>query len=333
MTTSDATVFERAAGMGINYFDTARSYQNGNNERMVGAALKSRRDKIYIASKSTGKTRAEALKDLETSLRELQTDHLDVWFLHSRSTPEELPDELLDLQDEMQKAGKIRFRGVSFHFNMPQMLEHLVKRGRTDVALAAYNFTMKPDVSAAIETARKAGLGVVAMKALGGSFSRIERGDRLYGVDPAALTKTLKQPGAILSAIKYAIKNRGVDTAIVCMSDFDQLDENLRAMAEPFGEADRKLLAAQLVAIAPIYCRMCGHCGGACPKGVPVPDVLRVLTYADGYREFPMARERYLELPEIARAGLCRDCAVCSHDCPNGIQVKDRVLRAQQLLA
>src|SRR5512143_1269281 len=52
MITSDPTVIQRAADYGVNYFDTARGYQSGNNERMVGAALKGRRDKVYIATKS-----------------------------------------------------------------------------------------------------------------------------------------------------------------------------------------------------------------------------------------------------------------------------------------
>src|SRR5512136_818406 len=68
MTTSDPAVIERAADIGINYFDTARAYQGGNNERMVGAALKAKRRQVIISSKTQGKTREEALADLETSL-------------------------------------------------------------------------------------------------------------------------------------------------------------------------------------------------------------------------------------------------------------------------
>ena len=251
MTTSDATVIERAAGMGINYFDTARSYQNGNNERMVGAALKGKRDTVFISSKTPAKTGKEALADLDTSLSELQTDHLDVWFLHNRNTPEEVTDELLEAQATAKKAGKIRFAGVSAHFNMPEMLQHLVQRGKTDVALMSYNFTMKPDVTSAIQAARKAGMGVVAMKVLAGGYARIQRGDRLYGKNPEGLTSTLKQEGAMLSALKWALKNESVDTAIVCMTDTDQLDENYRAMSEPFSSKDNGILAAQMAALGP----------------------------------------------------------------------------------
>ncbi len=68
MTTSDPSVIRRAADLGINLFDTARVYQNGNNERMVGAALKDVRRNVILTSKSTGRTRAELLADLDRSL-------------------------------------------------------------------------------------------------------------------------------------------------------------------------------------------------------------------------------------------------------------------------
>ncbi len=333
MTTSDPAVIERAADSGINHFDTARSYQGGNNERMVGNALKTKRKQIILSSKSPAKTKQQALDDLDTSLRELQTDYLDIWYLHNRNTPDEVPDELLDAQDAAKKAGKICFAGVSTHLNMADMLAHLVKRGRTDVVLTTYNFTMKPEMTSAIETARRAGVGIIAMKALAGGLSRIQRGDRLYGVNPDALTTTLKKEGAMLAAIKWVLKNKSVDTAIVCMTDFDQLDENLRAMSQPYSGSDEKLLATQLAYIRPLYCSMCGECGGVCDKGAPVTDTLRILTYAEGYRDFALARERFLELAAEARAVSCRDCASCSVNCPNGVDVRGRLMRAQELLA
>jgi predicted aldo/keto reductase-like oxidoreductase len=124
-----------------------------------------------------------------------------------------------------------------------------------------------------------------------------------------------------------------VDTAIVCMAKNDQLDQNMRAMSEPYTDKDEKLLATQLAFIAPLYCRMCGACGGTCARGIPIPDVLRFLTYAEGYRQFPMARERFLELPERIRGIRCEICSSCSVACPNGVQVRNRVSRAQELFA
>jgi predicted aldo/keto reductase-like oxidoreductase len=117
------------------------------------------------------------------------------------------------------------------------------------------------------------------------------------------------------------------------MTDHDQLQENLRAMSEPYTEHDETLLSEQLALIGPIYCRMCGTCNGVCVKGVPVPDMLRFLTYVEGYGQFAMARERFLELPDHVRSIRCADCAACSVDCPNGVRVRERVGRAQELFA
>ena len=344
MTTSDPSVIERAADIGIIHFDTARGYQNGNNERMLGAAIKGKRQQIVLSSKSMARTRQEAENELNTSLRELGTDYLDIWYLHNRNTPEEVTDDLLDLQRAAKQAGKIRFAGVSTHFNMDRMLGHLVKRGQTDVVLTTYNFAMKniatndrqarqSDLTTAIENARKAGMGIVVMKTMAGGVERVGRGDRLYGADPQTLRKTLGAKGGALAAIKWALKNQSVDTAIVCMTDHDQLDENLRAMAEPYTGRDEQILQSLLAYIGPMYCRMCGSCNGVCDKGVPVPDMLRFLTYAEGYGQFAMAREHFLKLPEHVRAIRCSDCGSCSVGCPNGVQVRDRVMRAQELFA
>ena len=344
MTASDQSVIERAADIGILHFDTARGYQAGNNERMVGAALKGKRKQAIVSSKSIGKTRQEALDHLDTSLRELGTDYLDIWYLHNKSAPAEVTDDLLEAQRIAKKAGKIRFAGVSTHYNMDQMLAHLVKLGQTDVVLTTYNFAMKnvaldgqparvADMTAAIQAARKAGMGIVAMKVLAGGLSRVTRGDRLYGAAQGAVAKTFNQEGAPLAAIKWALKNESLDTAIVCMTDHEQLDENLRAMAEPYTDKDEQLLKQQLAYISPMYCRMCGACGGVCDKGVPAPDVLRFLTYSEGYGQFALAREKFLELPAQVRDIRCRDCGSCSIHCPHGVQVRDRVLRAQELFA
>ena len=344
MTASDQSVIARAADLGIIHFDTARGYQSGNNERMLGGAVKGKRKQLVISSKSIGKTRQEALADLDTSLRELGTDYLDIWYLHNRSTPAEVTDDLLEAQRSAKKAGKIRFAGVSTHYNMDQMLAYLVKLGQTDVVLTTYNFAMRnvaldgqparaADMTAAIQTARKAGMGIVAMKTLAGGLSRVSRGDRLYGAAQDAVKKTFSQEGAPLAAIKWALKNQSLDTAIVCMTDHEQLDENLRAMAEPYTDKDEQILNQLLAYISPMYCRMCGVCGGVCDKGVPVPDMLRFLTYVEGYGQFALAREKFLELPARVRDIRCSDCGSCSVHCPNGVQVRDRVLHAQELFA
>src|ERR1051326_7887691 len=93
MITSDGSVIERAADLGINYFDTARGYQGGNNERLVGAALKSRRKSVIISTKTHAGNKEAALADLETSLKELGTDYVDIWYLHAKSSAAEITDD------------------------------------------------------------------------------------------------------------------------------------------------------------------------------------------------------------------------------------------------
>jgi len=345
MTNSEPSVIARAADLGINLFDTARAYQNGHNERLVGLALKERRKQVIISSKSGARTRTQALADLEISLSELGTDYLDIWYLHVKNEPSEVTDELLEAQRAAKKDGKIRFSGVSTHFNMDRMLPYLAELGQTDVALTTYNFSMRSvagdrntdtqaprtDMTGVIRKARQSGLGIIVMKTMSGGVTRVGRGDRLYGADPQLLSQHLAREGVPVAAIKWALKNEYVDAAIVCMTNHEQLDQNLRAMAEPFTQKDEDLLKVQLAAISSTYCRMCGSCGGVCEKGVPVPDVLRFLTYAEGYAQFSMARQQFQTLPDRVRAVRCDRCPTCSVRCPNGVKVRERLTLAQEI--
>jgi predicted aldo/keto reductase-like oxidoreductase len=333
MLASDPMVLERALDLGINYFDTARVYQGGNNERMVGAALKGRRDQVVLASKARTSTREGVLEELETSLQELGTDYLDVWFLHNKNDPEEISNELLEAQEVAKRDGKIRFAGISFHFNMDSMLPYVVGLGKADVALLSYNFTLGPEVGTAIEQARAKGMGIIGMKVMAGGYARIQRGDRLYGQDPGALTARLRKPSAMLAALKWTLRNRSVDTAIIGITDFAELEEDMRAMCEPYSDRDEALLSAQLERIRPDYCRACGRCGGTCDQGVDIAGNLRYLMYAEGYGQFSLGREQYLAQAPSQRPGACTECRSCTVTCPNGVTVRDNLIRAQNLFA
>ncbi len=325
MITSDASVIARAVDLGINYVDTARSYQGGNNERMVGAAIKSKRNSLVLSSKFKGGPKADCLNNLETSLKELGTDHLDIWYLHAKSTPADISEEFLEAAETAKKQGKIRFAGISTHAGQPELVPAVIKNGRFDMLLTSYNFTMDPGMDAIIKSAKQAGMGVVAMKVMAGGFRRMKPGEKGY--------EAMKRPGGLLAALKWVLRNPDVDTTIPSMTDMEQLDENMKAMSSSFNDEDRKLLAQQLEYIRPLYCRTCGACSGKCPKGLPVSDMLRILSYADGYGQFPLARERFQELPEEVAHVRCRECSTCAIQCPNGVRVAERLIRAQELLA
>jgi aryl-alcohol dehydrogenase-like predicted oxidoreductase len=322
MITSDQSVIERAADLGVNLFDTARGYQGGNNERLVGAALKGRRDKVYISTKTGGGTKAAALEHLEESLRQLGTDHVDIWYLHGKRAAADLKDELLDAQRTAKEQGKARFVGVSCHSGHAEVVPAVIEK-KQDVMLVTYNFTMGDRNDALMKSLHDAGVGVVAMKVMAGG----------RGPEAVATREKLAAKGGMLSALKWVLKHPFVHTTIPSTTDMAQLDENLRAMAEPWTKEDEQRLVARLERIRPDYCSMCGRCEGVCPKGLPVADVLRYLTYAEGYGQFALGREHFLALPEAQRDVRCGDCAECAVRCPHGVQVARRLARAQAVFA
>ncbi|RPJ53757.1 MAG: hypothetical protein EHM23_30325 [Acidobacteria bacterium] len=326
MITSDQSVIEKAADLGITYFDSARRYQGGNNEKMVGAALKTKRKQIVLSSKTPSGTKQEALDDLDESLKQLDTDYLDIWYLHGRSTAADISDGFLEAQSIAKKAGKIRFAGVSTHSGHAAVIPAMIdKKADLDVVLMSYNFSMDASMEQLVESAAKAGLGVVAMKVMAGGFRRVRSGDKLYD--------TLHREGAMLAALKWVLKNKNVHTTIPSITDMDQLDENMRAMSSDFDEKDKQILAGQLDLIRPLYCRSCGQCSGVCPKGLPVSDILRYLSYAEGYGQFRLAREEYLQLPKQVQRERCSLCPQCTIQCPNGVRVPERLALAQEMLA
>ena len=78
---------------------------------------------------------------------------------------------------------------------------------------------------------------------------------------------------------------------------------------------------------------MCYGCEGQCAKGLPVTDMLRYVTYADGYGEYALGREHFLQLPAALQSVKCGDCSACSVQCKNGVDVVRRLSRAQELFA
>jgi aryl-alcohol dehydrogenase-like predicted oxidoreductase len=323
--TSDPAVLDQAFEAGVNYFDTARGYQNGANERMVGAALRKHRKNLVLSTKSRGRTKPEMLADLDTSLKELGTDCVDIWYMHDRSTPGSAPDECFEAQEEAVKAGKARFRGISLHGGFKEMTAFMTGKGRTDVVMTSYNFTMDPEMDALVDQLAAAGIGVVAMKVMAGGFRTNKPGSPMH--------ERLSRQGAPAAALKWAVRRPSIHTSVPGMVDLDQFDENFRAVATGWKPEDARVLAAHLKAIGPLYCRMCGRCAGQCPRGLPVSDIIRYVSYAEGYGQYELGLRSYLELPEELRGVRCSDCSRCAIQCPNGVRVAQRAGRAQELFA
>jgi uncharacterized protein len=166
---------------------------------------------------------------------------------------------------------------------------------------------------------------VVAMKVMAGGLRSVKPGQKGYDA--------LHRDGALPAALRWVLKNPHISNAIPSITDNEQLDENVKQMSAPFSSSDQQLLAAHLEEIRPLYCRMCGRCTGQCPQGMPVADVLRFLTYAQGYGQFHLGRDNFRSLPPEIRDVRCKDCETCAIQCPNGVQVADRLRTAQELFA
>jgi predicted aldo/keto reductase-like oxidoreductase len=334
--TPDPAVVSRAVDLGVNFFDTANDYAAGNSERLLAQGLKGIRDKVIIVSKTPAQTKTQATTDLDDSLKNLQTDHVDVWLLHAKDTPQQVSDELLETFETAKKQGKIRFYGFSTH-DINQMADHAIK-SKVDVVLFSYNFTMGASKDAAIKKLHDAGIGTAAIKAMaatGGAmptfgFGRGGAGGGGRAAAAPARPARIQNP---LPALKWVLKNPDLTAVFPGIRDNDMLDMNLKALTEKYTAEDDKVLTARNEEVRPYYCRMCFQCAGQCPKGVAVPDQLRILAYADFYNDFPFARTSFLKLSEEARAVRCSDCSTCAVKCPNGVRVPERLIRAQEMLA
>ncbi len=322
MLTPEPEVLRVAFDNGVNYVDTARRYMGGKNEEIVGQALKGRRDKVYVATKTqpTSSSREDIFKDVEASLNKLGTDYIDVIQLHNLDGKErifiaETREALLKLKEQ----GKVRFVGVTTHKNEAVVLNALVDDEDRffDTALVAYNFKSGKEVVAAIERAATAGIGIIAMKTQQGGYA----------------TSALGNISPHQAALKWALQNQFVATAIPGMKDMAQLREDIAVMGMRFTARDERILKRYNAAIASYYCGFCGKCESTCPRGVEISTINRSLMYAEGYKSGELALTTYREIPLSASAAVCADCQACAAQCVNGLDIAAKMERARIILA
>jgi uncharacterized protein len=313
-------VVARAIEMGVNYFDTSRDY--GDSEEIFSKVIKGKRDKIHIATKTGSRKKPEMLGHLETSLKMLGTDYIDIWHMHALDTPP--PDEALEAMVEGKKSGKARFIGFSCH-DPNKMADFSIKSKIFDVMQTTYSFPIGGRYrEAAVKKLQDAGIGVIAMKVAVGLT-----GLNLKGFDnPPA-----RKGEGPLAGIKWVLANPAIGTTVPFMQTIPELEMNFRAMSEPYTPADEKLLYVMNEQIRPSYCRMCYECDGKCPQGMPVTDVLRFLAYNDFAGNYHQALANFRGLAKEVRDIRCSDCSECAIKCPNGVHVQARLMRAQDLLA
>lgn len=330
MNTDNPQLVRAALDAGVVHLDTAQGYQRGTNEAMIGGILKGRpRDSFVIATKAsmpkdaaTGTYGPDATeeaytKKIDTSLKNLGLDHVDIYYHHGTfSRGATLHEPILTALEKAKKAGKARFVGVTTHRNEPEVLRAAVEAKLYDVVLTAYNFRQKhgAEVKAAIGEAAGAGLGVVAMKTIGGnSWGAYHGGAQL---DARA-------------AFKWALQDPNVHTIITGFTTFDQMTLDLSILKDlSLSAAERAQL--QILSQTPgLYCQGCATCVGQCTAGLPIPEMMRAYMYAYGHRNLVAAQDLLFSLPVSAAA--CEDCTGCPVACTNGWNVRDKIGRIVRL--
>ena len=307
MNCSDPAVVRRAFDLGINFFDTAHAYMGGRNEEMVGKVFRGKRDKVLIQTKFRfNATEKENRQSVETSLRRLQTDHVDVLLAHSLKKPDEVSNPaLIEFLQAMKKEGKARFTGFSSHTDMAPLLREAAKSKLHDVALVSYNFTHANELREAVASAAKSGIGIVAMKTQAGGYKKEDMG----GLNPHQ------------AALKYVLMDQHVANAVPGVTTIEQIEECAAVMGTVLSRTDEDALNRYQSHLQGRICTMCGGCIGECPYGVAHGDLLRAVMYYEGYRNEKLAAGVLRTGEARQNIKQCIECTSCSVTCCRGVDI------------
>ena len=333
MNMRDSELVHAAIDRGLNYIDTAHTYMNGQNEEVVGRVMKTKRERVFLTTKVGLRTTMDQVpRQIELSLKRLQTDHVDLLLLHhGGDTPELVLDEdHMKVLDEARRKGQTRFVGYSTHTSDPKVYKATIACKFYNAVLLCYNYASLPSLTVSIEQVRKSGIAVIAMKNLLNFNTNPRKPLDDIRADKKG-TETYAQ-----ALFKWVLSNRYVDTTIAGITAFEHLTENLAVMGKKMTLNDHRLLRRFSERVRGTRCLSlagCTGCEGQCPKGVPVCELNRCLGYAYGYGDIRLARENYHQLPREARVDRCGDCDECVVRCVNGIDLNKTIQRARELFA
>ncbi len=328
-------LLHRAFKDGVDYLDTALVYEDGQSHKTIAPfiAQVSDRRKLWITSKGPGKADADPVKayekELDTCLSQLQTDYLDLYFMHAVDDPKHLGKEFIAMGERLRKSGKTRFFGLSCHGKeMVEVLSAAAAAGGIDAIMFRYHFAKYGDLALnkAIDACHKAGIGLIAMKTQDSVPQDQEDVARFESKDftlPQAKLKAVWADGRIAAAVSH-------------MDNTTKLAENVAAAKSPvqLSMADFQQLQRLAAARAAYACQGCSHvCEAHLEGGTRVADTLRFLMYHESYGETEKARRLFAALPEPARALEGIDFGGATRACPQGIDIAARMRRAHELLA
>lgn len=255
---------------GVNFFDTANVYNKGLSETIVGRLLKGRREKVILATKVRGKmgdapdesglSRAAIHKAIDGSLKRLQTDYVDLYYLHQPDYGVPI-EETLDTMDVLVKAGKVRYPAVSNYAAWQVAEIHCISKGNgykpPFISQPMYNLLARAIEDAYLPFCKKYGVAVVPYNPLAGglltgkharenkpiSGTRFDGNkmylDRYWHEDDFAAVEELRsiardsQKTLVELALQWILSREQVDSVLLGASRLEQLTENLKACQGP----------------------------------------------------------------------------------------------------
>jgi len=237
-------LINRALDLGITYCESARAYDG--SESYYGKALRERRSEVFLTSKSHNRSKSGALDHLTQTLRNMRTDHLDLWQVHDVRTGEDIeeifaPGGAIEAFVEAKEKGLVRFIGVTGHHD-PTIIRACIERFPFDTVLLPVNPAEPAHqsfIEEALPAARERNMGIIGMKVyLRGLAARIPG---YTGMEPF---------------LRFALSQQ-VSTVVIGCDDVHQLEENIR-FASSFRPFTREESAALISDVAP-FARQAAH--------------------------------------------------------------------------
>lgn len=297
-------VIDACEEMGINFIDTARGYTV--SEEYIGAALEGRRDKFVLASKTMARDYAGMKAEIETSLKMLRTDHIDLYQMHNIKTDAEFAqafgeDGAYKALLEAKNAGKIGHIGASAH--SADAFRRLITEFEDQIESVMFPFNIVE--TQGLELMREShekNIAVIAMKPMAGG----------------------NLPDAEL-AMKFILNHPDCTIAIPGMGTVEEVYQN--AAAADAGEltAEDKAACEKIVKeLGSQFCRRCGYCA-PCPQGIVIPSCFLFSNYLRNYGLGEWAKGRYWAMK--ATAADCVQCGACETRCPYELPIREMLVR------
>ena len=295
-------ILQKAFYHGINYYDTARAYTD--SEEKLGDAFRYTRDRIIISTK-TQATNAEGFwKDLEESLRKLQTDYIDIYQFHNPDFCPR-PDDGTGLYEAALKAkeeGKIRHIGITNH-RLPVARE-AVESGLYETLQFPFSYLSSDEDLALVAKTRAAGMGFIAMKALAGGLINDSAAAYAYmsrsQFDHVAPIWGIQRESELDEFLSYQDCPPAIDSRIM-----DRIDK------------DRQELSGE-------FCRGCGYCM-PCPAGIEINTCARMSLLLRRSPSAGYLSPQWQEKMKLIES--CLHCNQCMKKCPYGLNTPELLKR------